>query len=595
MTARRGTPCRPLVEKARPAGWSTGYAAHVHDRRTEGETARGAADAREWPLRALPEALRDRYRSSGSWTDETLGAFLHRLVVRHPRLGFRIWSRTRPFEDDLGGVYRRALGLAGGLARLGVGPGDVVAFQLPNWAEAVETFYGVTALGATLVPIVHFYGPKELRYILNESGARVLVTADRFGRQDFLAGLEELRPGLPALEHVVVVRGEAGAPLPAGVQAFEAVAGGPSLPEPMPVDPDWPAVVGYTSGTTAAPKGVIHTHRSLVFEVGQLAANMPPSERASLIGAPVAHAIGMLGGVLLPPYHGRAVHLIDVWEPELVLRAMLEADLTSGTGSTYFLTSLLDAKDFGPEHAKRIPWAGLGGSPVPVAVSERAEALGISVTRNYGSTEHPSTTGSKADGPRDKRHRTDGRALPGVELRLVDAEGREAGVGEPGEIWSRGPDLCAGYTDPRLNEAFTPDGWYRTGDVGILDAEGYLTITDRLKDIIIRGGENVSAAEVEEVLQRLPGVAEVAVVAAPDPRLGEHGCAFLRILPETAAPDLAALRAHLEAEGLTRQKWPEELRVVSELPRTPSGKIVKAELRRILREEGASGPVTRGA
>jgi acyl-CoA synthetase len=533
----------------------------------------------------VPAELRGRYQKEGFWDDQTLGALLHRLVGAHRRLPFRIWSRTRPFEGDLGGVYRRALGLAGGLRRLGIGPGDVVAFQLPNWAEAAETFFGVTALGATLVPIVHFYGPKELRHILRESGARLLVTADRFGRQDYLAGLGTLRPELTALEHVIVVRAEEAAALPPGVRSFEAVADAPPLAEPAAVDPDWPAVVGYTSGTTAAPKGVIHTHRSLVFEVRQLAANMPAKDRASLVGAPVAHAIGMLGGLLLPLHHGRAVHLLDVWEPAVVLEAMLEADLTSGNGSTYFLTSLLDAPGFGPEHAAHIRWAGLGGSPVPVAVSERAAALGIAVTRNYGSTEHPSTTGSKAEDPAEKRHSTDGRPLPGVELRLVDSGGRDVALGEPGEISSRGPDLCAGYTDPALNEAFDPEGWYRTGDVGIRDAEGYLTITDRLKDIIIRGGENVSAAEVEEVLQRMPGIAEVAVVAAPDARLGEHGCAFLRLRAEAPAPDLAALRRHLEAEGLARQKWPEELRVVAEFPRTPSGKIVKADLRRGLRDE----------
>lgn len=540
-------------------------------------------DARAWPLREVPDTLRRRYRGSGQWSDESLGALLHRLVVARPDLPLRIWSRTRPFEGRLGGVHARALGLAGGLRRLGVGPGDVVAFQLPNWAEAAATFYGVAALGATLVPIVHFYGPRELRYILRESGARVLVTADRSGRQDHLAVLEALRGELPTLEHVVVVRAEAGAPLPADVHAFEAVADAPPLAGPAAVDPDWPAVVGYTSGTTAAPKGVVHTHHSLVAEVHQLSGNGPSQDRPALVGAPVAHAIGMLAGLLLPPYRGHAIHLLDAWEPALVLDAMLAADLKSGSGSTYFLTSLLDAPGFGPEHAAKMGSVGLGGSPVPVAVSERAEALGITVTRNYGSTEHPSTTGSRVEAPRDKRLRTDGHALPGVELRLRDATGREVAAGEPGEIWSRGPDLCAGYTDPALNEAFDAEGWYRTGDVGVLDADGYLTITDRVKDIIIRGGENVSAAEVEEVLQRLPGLAEVAVVAAPDARLGEHGCAFVRLQPDAAAPDLDALRRHLEAEGLARQKWPEELRVLSDFPRTPSGKIVKTELRRRLR------------
>jgi len=542
-------------------------------------------DTRTWTLRAVPAPLRRGYLEAGHWNDDTLGALLHRLIGAHPRLGFRIWSQTRPFEDDLGGVYRRALSVAAGLQRIGIGAGDVVAFQLPNWVEAAETFYGVAALGATLVPIVHFYGPKELRYILRESGARVLVTTDRFGNTDYLDGLEPLRPELPSLEHVVVVRTRDSAALPDGIQPFETLRDAPPLSEPLAVDPDWPAVVGYTSGTTAAPKGVIHTHRSLLFEMRQLSAQMPAQPRPSLVGAPVAHAIGMLGGLLLPPYRESAVHLLDVWNPSVVLEAMLKADLTSGTGSTYFLTSLLDAPGFGPEHAERIPWAGLGGSPVPAAVSERAEKLGIGVTRAYGSTEHPSTTASKLGEPREKRNYTDGQPLTGVELQLIDSDGRRVGVGEPGEIWSRGPDLCAGYTDPALNDAFESDGWYRTGDVGVLDPDGYLTITDRLKDIIIRGGENVSAAEVEEVLQRMPGVAEVAVVAAPDPRLGEHGCAFIRVLPGSDGPDLAALRRHLETEGLARQKWPEELQVLNDFPRTPSGKIVKAELRSRLRAD----------
>jgi acyl-CoA synthetase (AMP-forming)/AMP-acid ligase II len=230
---------------------------------------------------------------------------------------------------------------------------------------------------------------------------------------------------------------------------------------------------------------------------------------------------------------------------------------------------------------------GLGGSAVPVAVADRAESLGISITRAFGSTEHPSTTGSTHDEPFEKRTRTDGRALPGVELRVVDESGRDLLVGEAGEVVSRGPDCFWGYTDPSLTAgAFDGDGWYLTEDVGRLDWDGYLTITDRKKDIIIRGGENVSAAEVEELLLRMPGVAEAAVVAAPDHRLGEHGCAFLRTLPGARAPDLAGIRAALENVGMARQKWPEEVRLVDDFPRTPSGKIQKFVLRQQLRDEG---------
>jgi non-ribosomal peptide synthetase component E (peptide arylation enzyme) len=234
---------------------------------------------------------------------------------------------------------------------------------------------------------------------------------------------------------------------------------------------------------------------------------------------------------------------------------------------------------------------GLGGSSVPAAVADRAESLGISITRAFGSTEHPSTTGSTHDAPLHARTHTDGRPMVGVELRVVDEAGTDVSPGEAGEVFSRGPDCFWGYTDPALTAgAFDVDGWYMSEDMGRVDAEGYLTITDRKKDIIIRGGENVSAPEVEEVLMRMAGVAEVAVVAAPDARLGEHACAFLRPLPGARGPDLSGIRTVLEDVGLARQKWPEELRLVDDFPRTPSGKVQKFVLRQQLRDEAASPP-----
>jgi acyl-CoA synthetase (AMP-forming)/AMP-acid ligase II len=294
----------------------------------------------------------------------------------------------------------------------------------------------------------------------------------------------------------------------------------------------------------------------------------------------------MLGAVLGPLVTGEPMHLIDRWDPGHVLEVMLEAGIGAGAGASFFLSSLLDHPGFTPEHAALVGRVGLGGAPVPVALGERAHALGITIIRSYGSTEHPSTTGCQFEDPPDRRHRTDGRALAGVELRLVDEEGEGVPAGSPGEILSRGPDLCLGYTDPALTAAaFDAEGWYRTGDVGVLDAEGYLTITDRVKDVIIRGGENVSAAEVEGALQALPGVAEVAVVAAPDARLGEHACALLRMLPGAEPVTLDDVAAHLAELGLARQKWPEELRLVNDFPRTASGKIRKVDLRARLRAE----------
>jgi len=350
--------------------------------------------------------------------------------------------------------------------------------------------------------------------------------------------------------------------------------------DPMPgtvaADPAGPALIAFTSGTTRDPKGVIHTHQTLGCETRQLAEHFPAGGGPLLTVAPVGHFIGMVSALLIPVLDGAPVNLADVWDPALVLALMRSDGLTVGGGAPYYLTSLLDHPDFTPGDVAHVKYAGLGGAPVPAAVTTRLAGLGITAWRSYGSTEHPSITACHGTAPEPKRLFTDGSACPGVEVRLAD----------DGEILSRGPDLCLGYTDPVLTErAFDDEGWYRTGDVGVLDQDGYLTITDRKADVIIRGGENISAAEVEELLVRMPGVAEVAVVAAPDARMGEHACAYLRMVPESAAdaPDISAVRAHLEGAGLARQKWPEELRFADEFPRTASGKVQKYVLRDRLR------------
>jgi acyl-CoA synthetase len=545
-----------------------------------GDTGGAAAP---FALRPVPPELAARYRAEGAWDDRSLGQFLADALLSDPTRRIRIWSPTNPYTGTVGDVYAEALAVAGGLRSLGLGPGDVVAFQLPNWVEAAITFYACAMLGVTLVPIVHFYGPKEVGFILRQSRARALVIVSAIGTRDYLAELATIRPTLTDLDHVIVV----GGPAPGGDLTFDGLRRGPAIDGPVAVDPDRPALIGYTSGTTADPKGVVHTHRTLGCEVRQLSAHQSERDRANLTGAPVGHAIGMLDGLLCPLVSGRPLYLIDGWDPPTVLAAMVEEGIGAGSGSTYFFTSLLDCPGFGPEHVALMRFIGLGGSPIPNAVAERADALGISLVRAYGCTEHPSVTGSQHADPKEKRIHTDGRPLPWVEVRTVGEDDRDVEVGQPGEILTRGPDRFAGYTDPDLTEAAVDaEGWFRTGDVGVLDREGYLTITDRVKDIIIRGGENVSAAEVEQLLAHMEGVAEVAVVAAPDEKFGEHGCAFFRMQPGVTAPDLAAVRDHLAAEGLARQKWPEELRSVDELPRTPSGKVQKFVLRDQLRAGG---------
>jgi acyl-CoA synthetase len=534
-----------------------------------------------WVLREVDIEDRRKFISEGWWGDLSVGQRMADRLASHRNLPFVIHSQTRPWRGTFGDVLDLARRAASGLIARGVRPGDVVTFQTPNWLEGAITFYAAVFAGAVVAPIVHIYGTRETSYILNECRPKVHVTASRFGHQDFLANLESM-PDVPGMQLIVLDQ-----PGPAGSIGFGELLEEDPIGSPVRLDPGTPALVGWTSGTTASPKGVVHSHQTVCAEIAQLGATSPPTGRPGLMANPISHAIGMLGALLIPVDRGKAVHLLDQWDPGEVLELIDSEDLGAGGGAPYFLTSLLDHPRCGESHLERLHYQGMGGAPVPRAVMERATDLGLLIYSMYGSTEQPSITGCTYTDSLEKRLSTAGRPLPGNEIRLVDAGGDEVAPGEPGEILSRGPECFLGYTDASLTaKVFDHEGWYHTGDIGVLDLEGYLSITDRISDIIIRGGENISAAEVEEVLMTLTGVAEVAVVAAPDNRMGEHAAAFLRMVAASPAPDLAQVRDHLGATGVARQKWPEELHSVDDFPRTSSGKIQKFVLRDRLRDTG---------
>ncbi|MFD6858714.1 AMP-binding protein [Rhodococcus sp. NPDC060090] len=507
-------------------------------------------------MRQIPPELVERYENEGWWTHDTLGDLLARGLKAAPDAEFRVFSDVRPWEGTFADVDLMARRLASGLHKRGVGPGDTVAFQLPNWMEAAAVFWASSFLGAAIVPIVHFYGRKELSYILGEAKPKAFVSAERFGNMEF-------RPDLCADIPIVGVVGQ---------DSFEGLLDDEPFEGVLPADTAGPALLAFTSGTTSNPKGVIHSHRSIGCETRQLSARYPADRGKQLTAAPVGHFIGMVNAFLIPVLDGSPINLLDVWNPKRALELMESDALVVGGGATYFMTSLVDHPDFSPErHIPFMKYAGLGGSTVPATVTRRLADYGITVFRAYGSTEHPSITSSLSTDPEDKRLYTDGNPTPGVEIRLTD----------DGEILSRGPDLCAGYTDPALTaKAFDDEGWYHTGDIGVLDDDGYLTITDRKADFIIRGGENISALEVEEVLLALPSVAEVAVVSAPDERLGEHAAAVLRLHPGHTLPTLDDVRSHFAQAGVAKQKWPEELHEIADFPRTASGKIQKFLVRK---------------
>jgi cyclohexanecarboxylate-CoA ligase len=466
--------------------------------------------------------------------------------------------------------------VAGALQARSIGGGDVVAVQLPGSHEGAVIQVAVALCGAVLLPIVMIYGPREMDFVLRRSGAAaVVLPREHRGRPHADAVLGGLS-GLPTLKLAVVVGDDAPGHGSVGYADLLRQPGG-MYREPSP-DPGDRAVLMYTSGTTADPKGVQHSHRTLLAEATSrvYTLNGPGARHLGLF--PPGHMAGLLS-LLRILLLGTPTVIMQTWDAALAATLIDRHAVTSCGGAPVQLSGLLDQQAAGTATLGTLRECLTGAAPVPPSLIERAEAAGITAFRSYGSSEHPTVSAGTIADPLDRRAGTDGRLLAGNQVRLVDADGRDVPAGQDGEILTRGPELFTGYTDPALNAAaFLPGGWFRTGDVGRTDAYGYLTVTDRLKDIIIRGGENISAKEVEDLLVTHPAIADVAVIAAPDPALGERVCAVIVPRPGFTF-DVEQAMAHFAAAGAARQKTPEVILLVDELPRTPSGKVRKDVLR----------------
>ncbi|MBX7161623.1 MAG: AMP-binding protein [Acidimicrobiia bacterium] len=529
-----------------------------------------------------PERTR-RWYDAGFYGTDTMRDRLAAGADSFAHVPFRVWSPQRPAETTLGELHSRGVAVGGALLAAGVGKGDVVALQMPNWLEAAVLYHACTEIGAVVLPIIHIYGPAEVGYILDESGAAMLVTPDTWMGVDYSGREVGNRP-----EMVRVFVGD-DPPSGPGVVPFEELEANAGSDYPRPdLDPDDVHLLCYTSGTTAKPKGVQHSHNTMLAESRQLAeATGARDGDVFLCPNPVGHMAGILAGLQNPYLFGEHCILMDGWDPQAAAELISDEVVTRTGGAPFFLTTLLDHVEAHPElDVSSLGLFGCGGAGVLPSLIERADAVGWWSFRSFGSSEHPSITSGYKGDPLSKRANTDGRPMPGVEVRIVDEAGASLPVGAVGEIQSIGPDLFLGYTDPALDaDAFTADGWYRTGDLGYLDADGFLTVTDRIKDIIIRGGENISAVEVEDVLVRHPKVREVAVTSVPDARYGEKVCAF--VIPADPADPLTfdELVGHFAAAGVAKQKTPERLEVVDDFPRTLAGKVKKYLLRENLHHD----------
>jgi cyclohexanecarboxylate-CoA ligase len=524
-----------------------------------------------WASRHSVEAAA-RYRADGSWTDLVLADLLRRELAVDDSRVVAVGEHDRVTLAELAD---RAGRLAGWLAGVGVERGDVVSFILPNWTETIVVDAAICLLGAVSNPIVPIYRDAEVQFILADAQAKVVFVPSVFRNFDYVEMLERLKPSLPNLCHVVTVRSTG------SLRYLDILENDPSVVPCAALSADDPRLLLYTSGTTGRAKGVVHSYNTINCELDNVSRTWGIARsEVVLMASPVTHVTGYLYGICLPLLHGTSSLFMQRWDAEQAVGLIEQYGAVGTVAATPFLKELAAVASGAGKELPSFRFFACGGAPVPPEVVRSAMATfkNCAIFRVYGSSEAPTVTlGTMVRGSAVAAE-TDGYIV-GHEVKIVDSEGHALPVGREGEILTYGPEVMLGYLHEQDNEAaFDRDGFFRTGDLGTIRPDGAMIITGRKKDLIIRGGENLSAKEIENVLHEHPDVREVAVVAMPHSRLGEAVCAFVVPKPVNT-PRLANLISFLEARGLARQKFPEHLELVETLPRTASGKVQKYILR----------------
>ncbi|MFD3425652.1 AMP-binding protein [Nocardia fluminea] len=517
---------------------------------------------------------------------DTIGANLDRAVEAHPTRDALVDCPTgrRWTYREVGAAVDA---VATGLAAHGIEPGDRVGIWAPNCAEWFLVQYATAKIGAILVNINPAYRTSELEYVLVQAGVRALIAAPEFKSSDYVAMIEQVRPHCPALEQVLIL----------GTGQWRQVA------ETVPDDArlgaiaetlsaDDPINIQYTSGTTGFPKGATLSHHNILnngFFVGELC-GYTEADRVC-IPVPYYHCFGMVMGNLAVTSHGAtAVIPAPSFDPAATLAAVTAQRCTSLYGVPTMFIAMLAELDSGADYDLSSLRTGImAGSPCPVEVMKRViDRLGMSeVAICYGMTEtSPVSTQTRRDDSIDRRTATVGRVGPHLEVKVVDPEtGRTVARGEPGELCTRGYSVMLGYWEQpdKTAEAIDAARWMHTGDIGVMDAEGYLAVTGRIKDMVIRGGENIYPREIEEFLYTHPDIVDAQVIGVPDDKYGEELMVWLRLREGATPLDADAVRTFC-AGRLAHYKIPRYVHVVDEFPMTVTGKVRKAEMRELARE-----------
>ncbi|TPG36489.1 AMP-binding protein [Mycolicibacterium hodleri] len=545
----------------------------------------------------------DEYYRTGMWSTDTFHDLLARRATEQPDKVFATdGSRSLTYRELLDAVERLAIGLH----RRGWRAGDTAAVQLPNWVEFIQVLAALSRLGVIAVPIMPIYRRDEVGYVLSNAGVKAVFCPATFKKFDYLDMYRALRTDNPDLTIVVTRPDDAAKAIAAAddnifvLEELE-VADGSAAELDAPPRSDDPFVIVYTSGTTSRPKGCVHTFNT--YCSGSRALTEPFGYSASDVQfgpSPIAHTTGLVTSVLLPMLAGASTHLMAEWDPLRGIEEIQRFKCTATVTATTFLHTLLGVYDSDRHDLSALRLWTCAGAPIPTAVVEEASATlpNLRVLSLYGRSENLVTTTCSVSDDVSRALTSDGRSMPGAEVRVVDDNGVPVAPGVQGDIAYRGPSHMVEYlANPTETEKlFTPDGFSRSGDLGVMTVDGYVRVTGRTKDIVIRGGMNISVREIEELLAHRDDLQATSVVGMPDERLGERVCCYLVTAEGHAAPTVKELRDYLVGHGMAIQKTPERVVVVDALPMTATGKVLKQELRkdiadRLLAETDAAAPV----
>ncbi|EIW2755845.1 medium-chain fatty-acid--CoA ligase [Escherichia coli] len=525
------------------------------------------------------EQRRAAYRQQGLWGDASLADYWQQTA--------RAMPDKIAVVDNHGASYtysaldHAASCLANWMLAKGIESGDRIAFQLPGWCEFTVIYLACLKIGAVSVPLLPSWREAELVWVLNKCQAKMFFAPTLFKQTRPVDLILPLQNQLPQLQQIVGV--DKLAPATSSLSLSQIIADNTPLTMAITTHGDELAAVLFTSGTEGLPKGVILTHNNILASERAYCARLNLTwQDVFMMPAPLGHATGFLHGVTAPFLIGARSVLLDIFTPDACLALLEQQRCTCMLGATPFVYDLLNLLEKQPADLSALRFFLCGGTTIPKKVARECQQRGIKLLSVYGSTESSPHAVVNLDDPLSRFMHTDGYAAAGVEIKVVDDARKTLPPGCEGEEASRGPNVFMGYFDePELTaRALDEEGWYYSGDLCRMDEAGYIKITGRKKDIIVRGGENISSREVEDILLQHPKIHDACVVAMPDERLGERSCAYVVLKAPHHSLSLEEVVAFFSRKRVAKYKYPEHIVVIEKLPRTASGKIQKFLLRK---------------